>query len=289
MNYLQVDGRWYVELDGERLPVMAGGDMSSDTEVKAEPKSAEQIELEKLSLQEAKQRRRSSLIETALSNPQLALTRPELLLGEEGAAELFSGPGAEDIKAQLQLVQDRFTRSQELENIVTKNIRARLLGEQFLSPEQTKLVDDLFKSRQAEGLESLRLVGDQLAGSRGLRPSDTPIAAEIARQGKFLELGLQSAKASAALDLGQREQIFNEGLRQFQEGLRQQALQNRFALLGTMTTPVAGIGALNQGRMSYTQSGSTFNPYQLIGAVGGLAQGVGTAYAGFSGGGKTES
>ena len=66
-----------------------------------------------------------------------------------------------------------------------------------------------------------------------MRVTDSPIGGELLRQGRELAASLAASKAGAELNVGQAQEVFAEGVRQFQANLRQQAFQNRLALTGS--------------------------------------------------------
>ena len=100
------------------------------------------------------------------------------------------------------------------------------------------------------GQDALNLITEELAPSRGLRPSDTPIqdrgfklGGELARQQGQLVSGLRGAQAQAELNfplaanasqaaLGQFQQQLGQSGAQFNQQLQQQAFQNRLNLFG---------------------------------------------------------
>lgn len=151
------------------------------------------------------------------------------------------------------------------------------------------------------------LISDELANSRGLRLSDSPITSEaalLARAGSdqksSLENNLRASQASATLNyplavqslqsginLGQ--QNTNTAFQSFQDQLRQQAYQNRVALTQPAITTGLGlsgissgigssISALNSGRGTTTDSSSGIG----ISGIGSLLQGGAAAYGAFT-------
>lgn len=144
------------------------------------------------------------------------------------------------------------------------------------------------------------LISDELANSRGLRLSDSPITAEaglLARAGEdqkaSLIKNLRAGEASARLNFPLAAQQITSGInlnqqqladaaRLFQADLRQRAYQNRLTLTGTASSqgiglasigsPGGTIGALaaNRGRTSTTES-SGLN----LGGIGSVLSGIG--------------
>ena len=79
-------------------------------------------------------------------------------------------------------------------------------------------LDLLYANARRTGEESLGRFGTEIAGQRGLRTSDSPIGNELLRQQGLLSLGLDSARASAELDLGKYNQNLEEQARKFNAG-----------------------------------------------------------------------
>lgn len=139
------------------------------------------------------------------------------------------------------------------------------------------------------------LIADELANSRGLRLSDSPIGSEaalLAREGVIqkgsLEKNLRAGQASAVLNyplavqslqgginLGQ--QNVSQAAQQFQAQLRQQAVQNRMSMFGTSSNSGLGLASIGSGVGASTLgtlanrsaqnkfiSGSSFNPNETL-------------------------
>jgi hypothetical protein len=148
------------------------------------------------------------------------------------------------------------------------------------------------------------LIADELANSRGLRLSDSPImreAAFLTRAGEdqkaSLIKNLRAGEASAALNfplaanqvmsgINLNQQQLADATKAFQADLRQRAFQNRLALTGQ--TAQTGIGLSSIANTSGAISGlaSTRGKTQKssgfgIGEIGQLASGIG-ALAAFS-------
>ena len=121
----------------------------------------------------------------------------------------------------------------EIREVSEKRSLAILKGEAPpLAPGQQERIEKVFARAEEEAQASLRQFGEELAGARGLRLTDTPIGAELLEQGKDLASGLAAAKARTELDVGSAQQQFDETVAQFQQNLRQRAVENRLALIG---------------------------------------------------------
>jgi len=193
---------------------------------------AKQVELLGLQVEEAK--RQSKLLEESfpasqkLLQDQLALTS-ELVAFQRG-----------------QLGKEETAASKEIAALSEQRALAILKGEAPpLSPQQEKFIDESFAEAERVATQKLRSFADELAATRGLRVTDTPIGEVALREGANLGAQLSGARAVAKLDASQTQQAFGESVRQFQESLKQQAFMNRLALTGTAGQPGATLGAAN--------------------------------------------
>ncbi len=172
--------------------------------------------------------------------------------------------------------QQQEAQSQELQTLAYNRLKG------VADPATQKLVADTFQSQRDLGNQELtRYLGEQ-AGQRGLSLNDSPLARELGLQKSSLETGLRGAESASLLDVGQRQQLFGQALREFQQSLTQQSFANR-AMIGQ--------GAMNSG---LTQMGNRYSivgrqplqsPFDMtmrgIGAAGGLFSGIGAGMMGF--------
>jgi hypothetical protein len=159
--------------------------------------------------------------------------------------------------------------AQEFERDLIARAREQLLGQP--SEETRELVGKTFESTRTRGTDELQRFAIQQAGSRGLRLSDSPIGETSLRAKADLEAQLASAEAGALLNVGERERIFAQSLREFQNQLEQQKFVNQLNLAGR-----AGQFGAQQG----ATRASLFRP-QVIGGggsvLGGIAGGLSSA------------
>jgi hypothetical protein len=92
------------------------------------------------------------------------------------------------------------------------------------------------------------LLGQDLAGTRGLNPSDTPVSEAVLRELLPAMASLQGQKAQQSLGLGMDLARLNENRRQF----------NMQSLLNSAQTTPAGLG-FNLGRMQNERFASAHN------------------------------
>lgn len=177
------------------------------------------------------------------------------------------------------------------------------------SPVQESLIGDIANRAIASGQSDIRasardnleILREELAGSLGLRSTDTPIldrgarvAEESLRQESQLINAVRGAESQALLDQPFRlseattqQQSLAEATRQFQEQLRQQAFANRLQLtsqiggqglgLASLSVPFATPSPVAETRFR-TDEAAGFG--EIAGGVGGLLEGVGSL-AGF--------
>ena len=127
-------------------------------------------------------------------------------------------------------------------------------------------IAEAFKFQETEGMRLLKEAGENAASARGFRLSDSPGARPYLDNVGRLSAALGSARAGTELEMGVRTQAartaasdfqrqFKESIRQFNEGLKQQAFTNRLALTGSGVNP-GGIA-----------TGSSGNPNATIGSA----------------------
>lgn len=242
--------------DGHYYPRIAGGGPGAATEVTSvvnipPPTAGEQalerkqVELLELQVQEAQ--RQSKLLEESFPASQ-ELLREQLSLTKELAAfqrrSLERQEGFEQQLIKALGPAEETAAAKEIRGLSEQRALSILKGEApALSPQQAGLIEETFKAAETEATTQLRTFAEELAATRGLKLTDAPIGETVLRETGRMAGGLAGAKATAKLDVSQTNQAFQEGVRQFQEGLRQQAFMNRLALTGR-EMPGLGIGIM---------------------------------------------
>lgn len=272
---LDESGHWWTAPDGTRLRAISGGGSSGKTTVvnQVPAKTAEEIALIRkqndiLDIQISELRRQNAALEAIFpEQKKLLAAQTEAAIVGAQAQKLQIEQITEFAKEQLPLVKEQIGIAREQLGITRK---AGVLQEQLISralaelegtpeereirklsneralailrgespallPGQQERINTVFGRAAEEAQAGLTSFGEELAASRGMRVTDTPIGGELLRQGRELASSLAAAKAGAELNVGQTEQQFGEAVRQFQENLRQRAFQNRLALTGTGT------------------------------------------------------
>jgi hypothetical protein len=170
------------------------------------------------------------------------------------ATELF--PQQKAMIEQMLAESQPTATQREITRLSDERALASLRGEPIpLSAEQQGQLDTIYNQAGETGARDLRQFAEEMAASRGMSLSDSPIGDVALREAQNLFAGLQASKAQASLDLGQSQQAFGEGVRQFQSGLQQQALQNRLALAaGASSQP--SLGAVNASGLIGSFQGS---------------------------------
>jgi hypothetical protein len=242
---------------------------SSTTTVSVPAKTTQETELDKINLEIAKSQQTQLQRSTALQDPTGTL-----------AANLkgYESLDTPEFRAQLQAAAEQQAKDKQFTDLVQRQLTGRLTGQAFLTPEEQSTLDKMYESSRQRGTEDITQFGNEIAGQRGMRPSDSPVGNEMIREKGRLTLGLESAKAQSSLDLAQGQKMFEESIRQFQEGLRQTAFQNRLALSTTAPLSV-NLASTLAGQRFASASTTTTQPF-------GLGQGLGAAGSVFSGGGN---
>lgn len=269
--------RWVVEhWDRYGVYPICGGKGGTTTTVQTviPPKTGAELELQDINLRVARQQESQLSLGRALQFPELAL------------AGDIEGVDPEDpnIRELLerQISQQQFGR--QIEEEVTPRLLAQLRGEEFLSPGQESLLDELFGTQLELGEEDIRRFAGELAGQRGLRLGDTPIGGEALRAEERLVRGLRGARAGAGLQFGERQQLFTQSLQEFQANLRQQAFLNRISLASTapLSLNLSGILARERiaGAPTTQRSKTSPSTLDILAGVGGFLSGAGSAASG---------
>ena len=172
-----------------------------------------------------------------------------------------------DFKTHLKSLSDDEKKGATAANEALDRIRQRQETGQFLTPQETDFInqslDKAFEYAHTTGMKDWTLGAQTLAGGRGLRTSDTPVAAPAMAELRNFELGLGSKRAELGLQTtmafaGQQNQ-FDEALMEFQKGLQQNAWATRqgFMFGGGLQ------GASQVGYKVREQGSSTFNPSMM--------------------------
>lgn len=136
----------------------------------------------------------------------------------QGAKDYLKGLSAEEKKQR------------ESTNEALDRIKQRQESGQFLTTQETEFInnslDKAFEYAHKTAYTDWTKATQMMAGSRGMRMSDTPVAAPAMQNLRDLELGLGSKRAelglSATLDFSKNQQNFDASFAQFNQQLQQQ-------------------------------------------------------------------
>lgn len=137
------------------------------------------------------------------------------------------GQGAKDF---LKGLSDEEKAERESTNEALDRIKQRQESGQFLTTQETEFInnslDKAFEYAHKTAFTDWTKATQQLAGSRGLRMSDTPVARPALENLRDVELGLGSKRAelglAATLDFSKNQQNFDASFAQFNQQMQQQ-------------------------------------------------------------------
>lgn len=171
---------------------------------------------------------------------------------------------------------------QEFNQLMIKRGREQLLREPGeVSSAQQKALDELYGVEQSKMDEELARFAVEQSGARGLSLGDTPLAREVLLAKQRGQTALGGARAGSKLNFAEKERLFGQGQREWQESLNQQRLANL-----TRTGSQAGqfSGGLYAGRYGWRPtypSGGGRGGFPIGAAITG---GLGLLAAPFTGG-----
>lgn len=197
-----------------------------------------------------------------------------------------------DFKKTLEGMSADEKKQAQAANDALDRIRTRQESGQFLTPQETDFIntnlDKAFQYAHDVGYKDWQLGAQSLAGGRGLRTSDTPVAAPAMAELRNFELGLGSKRAelglNATMQMSAQQNAFDESLREFQQNLMNSKWQTRQGFM--FGGGLQGAGVISSSNTRYNSNspsvmssiGQTFDVAQK-----GL-QLAGTAASGMSAG-----
>lgn len=149
----------------------------------------------------------------------------------------YIGPAAR--KQELQALADAEKQEGVATSAALARIKQRQESGQFLTPQETEFIntslDKAFEYAHKTGLEDWTKATQMMAGSRGMRMSDTPIADPALRELRNFELGLGSKRAemglNATMSLSAQQQGFDAAFVEFNKTLQQNRMATRQGFL----------------------------------------------------------
>ncbi len=175
-----------------------------------------------------------------------------------------------DELAMMKRLQDLgMSQADAVQTVITQTQNPTRVTSLQLSPQDQALVDQAYMGAETNLRRFGNIMGQDLAGTRGLNTSDTPVSEAVLRETLPAFASLQSDKAQQSLGLGLNLANLNEGARQF----------NLQALLGSAsTTPSAlglGLGTLQQDRLARAMNrgaGTVYNNDSILSQMNQGAQ-----------------
>lgn len=146
---------------------------------------------------------------------------PDAALAAMGKGTVLAGRNlGADFKASLQGKSKEEKAQAEASMSALERIVERQKTGNFLTPQETEFIntslDKAFESSRAIAYQDWERGAQSLAGGRGLRTSDTPVAQPAMNALRDMELGFSSQRASAGLDatlkMSANQNLFDQGL-----------------------------------------------------------------------------
>lgn len=188
-------------------------------------------------------------------------------------------PAMSDQEQQMtnRLMQLGMSQADAVQSAIDQTRNGTKINSVALSPQDQALVDQSYSGAEQNLRRMGNIMGQDLASTRGLNTSDTPVSEAVLREMLPALASLQDSKAQQSLGLGLNLANLNEGARQF----------NLSTLLnGAQTTPSAGqfgLGLLQSDRQARgTQRGNNmlFNTGSILDQMNQGAQFRYTMHAG---------
>ena len=211
---------------------------------------------------------------------------------------------------QAAFAKEEFGRARKLGPIQEQILQMQMDAMQGkVSPEQKAAIEEYTNAAYQSGAsdidlatgEGIGLVADELANSRGLRLSDTPILREatllaesglkqkagLARSLRGGQAGMMLQAPQIASGIGLSQQNLAQASQAFQADLRQRAFQNRMTLTGQTASSGIGLATLGSGAgasalsslsgvRAQSRTGTMFDPSAYMSGWGSFLQGAGS-------------
>lgn len=270
------------------------------------PPTAEEAELIRLNTQLAQRQLQNIDDLQPFQRELIELSMADLRRQSAASGAMDSAISPED---QAAFAKEEFDRARKLgpvQDQILEQQLANMRGE--LTPGQTAATNAAIEAGYGDidraTSEGIGLISDELANSRGLRLSDTPILREatlLADSGLQQKSSLaKNLRASALLQMpqissgiGAGQQSLASATQSFQAELRNRAAVNRMALTGNSMSSGIGLASVGSGAGSSALSslsgvrsvnqqsaGHSFNPSQYMSGWGNFMQGAGKMMGG---------
>lgn len=206
------------------------------------------------------------------------------LLAMGGGTKLGGTDLGSDAKKALKGMSDQEKLEAEAADAALQRIQQRQESGEFLTPQETQFVnqqlDKAFESSRKIAFEDWTRGTQMMAGGRGLRMSDTPIADPALRELRNMELGFSSQRASAGLEatmgLSAQQMQFDQNLMDSLKSLQMNRWSTRQAhLFGGGLQAAGQLGYKMTGKNTTTKGMSGLE--KVMGTMGMVSQGLSLA------------
>lgn len=265
-------------MSGITESIFGGGNATQDVQRGTVGQTPDEIELTRLNTQIAQRQLQNMDSLQPFQQKMLELSGYDL---ENQLATARAMNSAVTPQQQADAAKADFERQQRLGPIQDELMQLQLDAARQggkATPEQLQMIKEATDAGISAGSSDIDLstkrgismIADELANSRGLRLSDSPIgqeAALLARGGEDQKASLiknmRAGQASAALNyplaasqvssgINMSQQTLAQSAAQFQADLRQRAYQNRLAMTGTTSNSGIGLASVGSGVGSST-------------------------------------
>lgn len=279
--------------------LLGSGQTSTSTTINTPPPTAEEQELIRLSTELSKRQLQNIDQLQPFQKELIELSLADLRRSSAASSAMDAAVSPED---QAAFAKEEFDRARKLgpvQDQILEQQLANMRGE--LTPGQQTATNAAIEAGYGDidraTSEGIGLISDELANSRGLRLTDTPILREatmladsgLQQKGSLAknlraQALIQMPQASSGIGLGQ--QNLASQTQAFQAELRNRAAMNRMALTGS--TMSSGIGLASAGggagpaalsslsgvrSQNQSSSGTGFNPAQYLSGYGAFLKG----------------
>lgn len=190
-----------------------------------------------------------------------------------------------DFKKSLQGMSTEEKNQAQMANDALGRVAERQKSGQFLTPQETKFIneqlDKAFESSRAFAYKDWEKGSQMLAGGRGLRMSDTPVAQPAMQSLRDMELGFSSQRAAqgvqATMQMSQNQNQFDQSLAQTLQTLQMNKFNTRQqAMFGS---GLQGAANINYTTNTKTNSSGTPSGFSQMTQAFGFAKNVGGSMA----------
>lgn len=177
----------------------------------------------------------------------------------------FEGMSPEEKKLAEKMGELGMGQAEAIQYVLQNTRGTGQMSSLALTPQDQAQLDQAYGGAEANLRRFGNLMGQDLAGTRGLNLSDTPVSEAVLRETLPAYQQLMSQKAQQGLGLSMQMRGMNEGARQF----------NLQALLGGATSTPNALGfnlnrmqAERMARNTTTNSGKVYQNDSIMGQIG---------------------